>query len=185
MKPENATSDLSRELPQKPLQIEPELIVLPAAFLLVWHTAGLVAAAIAAALVRFAFWRVAKEFQAEQLRAQAAAYITVRGPHVFASRFPDEPADEVEAAAQRFRDMVIASRHPYADVIVKQVYAMPFRPLLSDAGQLYQSWDEYVLSVAAFHHQKRVEWFERGCPATLKSAYAGVLGAPKNETNAI
>lgn len=179
---EQNSANQTAQIGSKPIQIETELIILPAAFLLVWHTAGLVAAVIAAALVRFAFWRLAKDFQAEQLRAQAAAYITVRGPHVFASRFPDEPADEVEAAAQRFREMVIASRHPYADVIVKQVYAMPFRPLLSDAGQLYQSWDEYVLSVAAFHHQKRVEWFERGCPETLKSAYAGVLGAPKNET---
>ena len=181
MKPENATSDLSRELPQKPLQIEPELIVLPAAFLLVWHTAGLVAAAIAAALVRFAFWRVAKEFQAEQLRAQAAAWANLIGPVVIGSAHPGESAADVAERASYFRQQLRLSGNPYADKL--PIIEMPYTPILTAHGQLTAGWSIYQKSVGERQHLENLAWYERGCPNELKPLFANaVLPQPKNET---
>lgn len=181
MKPENATSDLSRELPQKPLQIEPELIVLPAAFLLVWHTAGLVAAAIAAALVRFAFWRVAKEFQAEQLRAQAAAWANLIGPVVIGSAHPGESAADVAERASYFRQQLRLSGNPYADKL--PIIEMPYTPILTAHGQLTAGWSIYQKSVGERQHVENLSWYERGCPNELKPLFANaVLPQPKSET---
>lgn len=177
--PANETPQIGSNSFHKPVKIETELIVLPAAFILAWYAAGLIIGLLAACVVRFTFWRIAKEIRQEQIRAQAVSFVTIRGPHVVPSLYPDQPAEEVEQAAQRFRYMIMQSEHPFREQIAKQIYAMPYRPLLSDAGQLFQSWDEYILHVAAFHHQKRMEWYERGCPANLKSMYAGVLGVPK------
>lgn len=181
MKPENATSDLSRELPQKPLQIEPELIVLPAAFLLVWHTAGLVAAAIAAALVRFAFWRIAKELQAEQLRAQAAAWANLIGPVVIGSAHPGESAADVAERAAYFREQLRLSGNPYADKI--PIIEMPYTPILTAHGQLTAGWSIYQKSVGERQHVENLSWYERGCPNELKPLFANaVLPPPKSET---
>ena len=181
MKPENATSDLSRELPQKPLQIEPEFIVLPAAFLLVWHTAGLVAAAIAAALVRFAFWRVSKELQAEQLRAQAAAWANLIGPVVIGSAHPGESAADVAERASYFRQQLRLSGNPYADKL--PIIEMPYTPILTAHGQLTAGWSIYQKSVGERQHLENLAWYERGCPNELKPLFANaVLPQPKSET---
>ena len=181
MKPENATSDLSRELPQKPLQIEPELIVLPAAFLLAWYAAGLVAAVLASALVRFAFWRIAKEFQAEQLRAQAAAWANLIGPVVIGSAHPGESAADVAERASYFRQQLRLSGNPYADKL--PIIEMPYTPILTAHGQLTAGWSIYQKSVGERQHLENLAWYERGCPNELKPLFANaVLPQPKSET---
>lgn len=178
---EQNSANQTAQIGSKPIQIEPELIVLPAAFLLVWHTAGLVAAAIAAALVRFAFWRVSKELQAEQLRAQAAAWANLIGPVVIGSAHPGESAAEVAERAAYFREQLRLSGNPYADKI--PIIEMPYTPLLTAHGQLTAGWSIYQKSLGERQHVENLSWYERGCPNELKPLFANaVLPQPKNET---
>lgn len=114
----------------------------------------------------------------EQAKAAAASFANCIGPVVVGSLHPGETVQEVEARAKFWRDQLLLSGNPYANMI--PVITYPYNPLLLPYGNLSAGWSIYCKELGERQHFENVKWHDGKCPNELKALFASaVLPAPK------
>lgn len=114
-----------------------------------------------------------------EARSRASSYANMIGPIVVGSDNPEENVYDVQEKAKAWREKLMLSGNPYADVL--PIIEYPYSPMLYQVGQLSAGWSIYQKQLAETQHMENLKWYEGKCPAPLKALFASaVLPSPQN-----
>jgi hypothetical protein len=109
-----------------------------------------------------------KARERERLEAQAAVYRNHVSPVVIGQAYISQPLHELEQIAQMWREMLAASKNPFADKI--PVYVYPYRAALTDAGSIALAWAIYEQQLAAERLIANRQW-ANNCPKEIRGLF--------------
>ena len=111
----------------------------------------------------------ARQYEAEMVKAQAAAYRGHISPVVVGQTYISQPVSELQDIADLWRKMLTDSGNPYAELIPIEVF--PFQAALTGPGSLALSFSMYEKQLAERRLQANVEWMQK-CPEQVRVLFA-------------
>ena len=111
----------------------------------------------------------ARQYEAEMIKAQAAAYRGHISPVVVGQTYISQPVSELQDVADLWRKMLTDSGNPYAEMIPIEVF--PFQAALTAQGSLALSFSMYEKQLADRRLQANIEWMQK-CPEQVRVLFA-------------
>jgi len=111
----------------------------------------------------------ARQYEAEMVKAQAAAYRGHISPVVVGQTYISQPVSELQDVADLWRKMLTDSGNPYAELIPIEVF--PFQAALTAQGSLALSFSMYEKQLAERRLQANLEWMQK-CPESVRILFA-------------